>query len=266
MGDLHLSKRKTMPVSDLLAVTKLTLLRGTEILKDISFALSSGDFLLILGPSGSGKSSLLRCLNRLETISAGTVCLEGQDARSIDTVDLRRNIGMVFQTPALLPGTVRENIAIGPNMHKVSLTEAVCESLVEKVGLDRGFLDRPAEALSIGEQQRVALAQTLANRPKVLMLDEPTSALDPTAVLTIERLIQSINRDLKTAVLWVTHDVAQAVRFNARTLILMDGEILAQGNIRELMASCENETLQRFFKGTMGANPVDQRQGDADGK
>lgn len=255
-----------MPVSDLLTVANLSLSKVQEILKKISFALSRGDFLLILGPSGSGKSSLLRCLNRLETISSGTIFLEGQDTRSIDTVDLRRRIGMVFQTPALLPGTVRKNISLSSRLHKRAFKDADGESLAQQVGLAMDFIDRPVETLSVGEQQRVALAQTLANHPQVLMLDEPTSALDPTAVLTIERLIQAINRDLKTAILWVTHDVAQAVRFNARTLILMDGEILAEGNIRELVASCNNETLSRFFQGTLEQNSVSKQQGGGDGK
>lgn len=255
-----------MAVSELLKVSNLSLRKGKEILKKISFALSSGDFLLILGPSGSGKSSLLRCLNRLETISSGTVFLEEQDTRSMVTVELRRRIGMVFQTPALLPGSVRENITVSAKLRKQFLSDEDCESLVQKVGLTLEFLNRPVETLSIGEQQRVALAQTLANHPQVLMLDEPTSALDPTAVLKIERLIRSINRDLGTAVLWVTHDVAQAVRFNAQTLVLIDGEILAHGNIRDLMASSRNDTLQRFFLGTLDRDPADKRKGDADGK
>jgi len=253
-------------VSELLKVSNLSFFKDREILKKVSFALSKGDFLLILGPSGSGKSSLLRCLNRLETISNGTVFLEGQDTRSVDVMELRRRIGMVFQTPGLLPGTVRENIAVSSRLRKRSLSDDDCVSLVQKTGLPLDFLDRQVETLSMGEQQRVALAQTLANRPRVLMLDEATSALDPTAVLTIERLIRSINRELKTAILWVTHDVAQAVRFNARTLILMDGEILAEGNIRELMASSRSDALQRFFQGTLDVDSAGKRQGDVDGK
>ena len=143
-----------MPVSDLLTVANLSLSKGQEILKKISFSLSRGDFLLILGPSGSGKSSLLRCLNRLETISGGTVSLEGRNARSIDTVELRRRIGMVFQTPALLPGTVRENISLSSRLRKQAFKDADGESLAQKVGLALGFLDRPVETLSVGEQQR----------------------------------------------------------------------------------------------------------------
>jgi putative ABC transport system ATP-binding protein len=253
-------------VSDLLKISNLSLHKGKDILKHVSFELSSGQLLLILGPSGSGKSSLLKCLNRLQTISEGTVFLEGQDTQSMKTMELRRRIGMVFQTPALLPTSVKENIFIGPNLHKLPFSDNVCESLVRKVGLSLDYLNRPVETLSVGEQQRVALAQALANGPDVLMLDEPTSALDPTAVLTIERLIQSIHRDLKTAFLWITHDVAQAVRLNAQTLILIDGEILARGNINELMTSSQNETLQGFFQGTLDKNQTATQQGDSNGK
>ncbi|GJL78528.1 MAG: phosphate ABC transporter ATP-binding protein [Nitrospinaceae bacterium] len=253
-------------MSDLLKVSNLSLSKGKEILKKVSFALSSGDFLLILGPSGCGKSSLLRCLNRLETISNGEVFLNGQNTRTMDTMELRRRVGMVFQTPALLPGSVKENISLSLRLRKQTLSNEDCESLIQNVGLSLDYLDRPVENLSIGEQQRVALAQTLANHPQVLMLDEPTSALDPTAVSTIERLIQSINREMKSAILWVTHDVTQAVRFNAPTLILVDGEIVAEGNIRELMASGQNEMLERFFKGTLNHDPEEKQQGDTDGK
>ena len=244
----------------------MSLRKGKEILKQVSFAAASGELVLILGPSGSGKSSLLRCLNRLETIAEGSIFLNGQDTLNIKTVELRRRIGMVFQKSALLPLTVKQNIAVGPNLHKISFADEECESLVQKVGLSLDYLDRPIETLSVGEQQRVALAQALANRPEVLMLDEPTSALDPTAVLTIERLIQSIHRDLKTAILWVTHDVAQAVRLDAKTLILIDGEILANGNIRELMADNQNQTLQQFFRGTLDKNQTTTQQGEANGK
>jgi putative ABC transport system ATP-binding protein len=253
-------------VSDLLKVSNLSLHKGKEILNQISFTLASSDLLLILGPSGSGKSSLLRCLNRLQTMTEGKIFLNGQDTLSIKTMELRRRIGMVFQTPALLPITVKENIVLGPKLHNNLFTDDDCQSLVQKVGLSLEYLDRPVETLSVGEQQRVALAQALANRPEILMLDEPTSALDPTAVLTIERLIQSVHQDFKTATLWVTHDVAQAVRLNAQTLILIDGEILARGNIRELMASSQNEILQKFFQGTLEQNQTVPQQGDRNGK
>jgi len=199
-------------------------------------------------------------------VSTGTIHLEGRDTGSMEATDLRRRIGMVFQSPALLPLTVRGNIELGPKLHKQPFSDQDCESLIQKVGLPLTYLNRQTETLSVGEQQRVALAQALANEPRILMLDEPTSALDPTAVSTIERLVQSLHKELETAILWVTHDIAQAVRFNARTLVLIDGEILAQGNIRELMESSDNDTLQKFFQGKLEKERPMTQEGASDGK
>lgn len=235
----------------LLKVSGLSLNKGRDILKDVSFSLRRGEILTVLGPSGSGKTSLLRCLNRLESISCGEIQLDGQNAATLPAVELRRRIGLVFQVPALLPLTVRENISIGPQLRNATLDEVECASLIARVGLRNEFLDRKADALSIGEQQRAALAQVLANRPDVLLLDEPTSALDPTAVLTIENLIKSVHEALQTATLLVTHNVEQALRFNTQTLVLMDGEVLAQGNIRDLMDSPVSDTLKKFFQGNL---------------
>ena len=242
----------------MLTVSNISFAREIPILKNVEFELAKGEILVVLGPSGSGKTSLLRCLNRLESIDAGAVFLNEINIQTLPVMELRRKIGLVFQTAALIPGTVKENIRIGPALSGKDFQDDACHSLLARMGLSRDYLSRDVETLSVGERQRTALAQALANEPEVLLLDEPTSALDPTAVHTIETLIKTLYRDLNTATILVTHNLEQAKRFNARTLVLVDGEVFAEGNIHDLMESDENLPLMKFFAGRMDR---DQLQG-----
>ena len=237
----------------LLQVRAIGFSRGEKpVLKNISFELQNGEILVILGPSGCGKTSLLRCMNRLESVGEGEIYLQGKSAGSIPVCDLRRRVGMVFQNPALLPGTVQENISIGPGLDNHEFSEEKFFSLMEKLGIDPSLQDMKVSKLSAGERQRVSLAQVLANEPQVLMLDEPTSALDPAAALKVESLIQSFHSSLKAGILLVTHDINQAMRLNTRTLVLMNGEILGEGgNVRELMNSTQDHRMQDFFRGNL---------------
>lgn len=234
-----------------LNVANISLAREKPVLRNVSFELARGEILVVLGPSGSGKTSLLRCLNRLESVDSGRVLLDGKDTRDLPAMELRRRVGLVFQTPALIPGTVEENVRAGPRLAGEDLAKDACLSLLGRVGLADRYLGRSAETLSVGERQRVALAQVLANAPEVLLLDEPTSALDPTAVLTVETLIQSLHRELNTATVIVTHNLDQARRFGARTLVLDDGKVLGVGPFGELMRSDRDSTLMKFFEGRM---------------
>ena len=233
----------------MLRVSNLSLTKGQAILRDISFEVQAGQMLTVLGPSGAGKSSLLRCLNRLDTMDAGEVFLNGTDVKSLDVLELRRRVGMVFQTPALIPDTVAVNVALGPSLRQETLGEGEIESLLKQVGLNPALKTRQVDTLSVGEQQRVAFAQVLANQPEVLLLDEPTSALDPTAAQTIDNLIKDIHSRLNTATVMVTHDVAEALRFNAESIVIVNGSVIARGNITDLMNDTSNTTLQNFFAG-----------------
>jgi len=235
----------------MLRVSHLSLSKDKPILRDLSFEVKPGQMLTVLGPSGAGKSSLLRCLNRLDTVDSGEIFLGGQDVKSMDILELRRRMGMVFQTPALIPDTVRANVALGPSLHHETVSESEVRDLLQQVGLNSDFMTRQVETLSVGEQQRVAFAQVLANQPDVLLLDEPTSALDPTAALTIENLIKDIHSRLHTATVLVTHDIPQALRFNTETLVIVEGAVLAHGNIQDLVKDTGNATLQKFFKGEL---------------
>jgi putative ABC transport system ATP-binding protein len=209
----------------LLRVNKLSLNFGRPILNNINFEIHRGEILTLLGPSGSGKTSLLRCLNRLVTPDQGDILLSGKNILSQEITEVRRKIGMVFQVPSLLPGTVGENIGLGPKLHHRPWNDLQCQTLIDEIGLGREFLDRQIEQLSIGERQRVAFAQVLANDPEVLLLDEPTSALDASAARIIEDLIEKLHREKNLAVLMVTHDLAQAKRFECKALVLEDGAL-----------------------------------------
>jgi putative ABC transport system ATP-binding protein len=189
------------------------------VLHDVSFQIEPGATAL-LGPSGSGKSTILRLLNRLADPDHGVVRIDGDDVRSIDVLALRRRAVLVPQLPAPLPGTVRENVEFGPSL----IGRAVeVEPLLEQAGLDGSYADRDATQLSVGEQQRVMLARSLALEPEVLLLDEPTSALDESARDAIEATLASLSE--RVSVVLVTHDRAQAERLTTRTVRIAAGAI-----------------------------------------
>lgn len=204
------------------------------LVEDATFELQSGEVLAIVGPSGSGKSSLLRLLNRLDEPTNGTVYLEGIDYRQIAPRDLRRKLGLVNQRPYLFPGTVEENLRFGPAQRGEPLSQESIEQLLGRVGL-KGYARRNVANLSGGEAQRVSVARTLANSPLVLLLDEPTSALDETSKREVESAVQNIVRDHGLTCVLVTHDTAQAARLAERALLLESGRIVRAGRIEEVL-------------------------------
>ena len=171
----------------------------------------------IVGPSGVGKSTLLRLLNRLADPTVGTIRYRGRDLREHDVLALRRDVGLVPQLPALLEGTVADNVLYGPRLAKRAAD--VIGSL-RLAGLDPTFGPRRADALSVGEQQRVMLARTLALQPSVLLLDEPTAALDDTTTAAIESTLRDLRDRLALSFVLVTHDLDQAARLADRVLVL----------------------------------------------
>jgi putative ABC transport system ATP-binding protein len=195
---------------------------GRRVLNDISVTIRNGATAL-LGPSGSGKSSLLRLLNRLADPEAGTIRFEGRDVRDLDVLDLRRRAVLVPQLPAPLPGSVADNVRYGPSLcdHGTDV-----ESCLARAGLERAYADRDASELSVGEQQRVMLARALALEPDVLLLDEPTSALDETARDGVERTLAELAQ-AGVAMVLVTHDRGQAERIASEVVELQDGRIAA---------------------------------------
>lgn len=209
---------------------------GKVIVSDVSFAVRTGELLGIVGPSGSGKSSLLRLLNRLDEPTSGTVFLDAQDYRLIPPRELRRRVGMVTQRPFLFPGDVALNLRFGPAQRGESLSDDEVTRLLEQVGL-AGFAKQEVSVLSGGEQQRVSLARSLANRPEVLLLDEPTSALDEESKLGIEELIKELVRDHGLTCVMVTHDRDQARRMCQRVVLLESGRLVQSGTAVEVLGA-----------------------------
>lgn len=189
---------------DGVVVQGLRVARGERVvLRDVSFRAAKGRVVAIVAPSGTGKSTLLRCLNRLLAPEAGTVLLDGADVATLDPCALRRRVGLVAQTPAMLPGSVRANVAHG----LADPAEPRLRDALAQAGLDASFLDRPAAELSGGEQARVALARALTRDPEVLLLDEPTAALDAAAARHVAGTLRALADD-GLAIVLATHDAA----------------------------------------------------------
>ena len=181
---------------------------GDTVLDGLNLDIDRGTTALV-GPSGAGKSTLLRLLNRLADPDRGTVRFHGDDVRGLDPLELRRRACLVPQLPALLEGSVADNVRFGPELRGDGVD---VERSLARAGLGSSYAGRPAERLSVGEQQRVMLARALALEPEVLLLDEPTAALDEQARLGVERTLADLGGRAGVSVVLVTHDRPQAER------------------------------------------------------
>jgi putative ABC transport system ATP-binding protein len=219
----------------ILRADHLTRRVGDAVLVDeVSMDVQSGDVFAVVGASGSGKTSFLRLLNRLDEPTSGTVFLDGVDYRGIPARDLRRRVGMVTQRAFLFPGSVADNLAYGPRQRGETLSGARVRELLDRVGLP-GYESRDVANLSGGEGQRVSLARALANDPMVLLLDEPTSALDEESKSGVEEMIAAIVREAGLTCVMVTHDLAQASRLATHAMVLEHGRAIRAGRAAEVL-------------------------------
>jgi putative ABC transport system ATP-binding protein len=202
-----------------------------EVLKGISFLVRAGDCYSITGPSGSGKSALLRLLNRFEDPIQGEIRFRGAPVQSYDPLELRRRIALVLQQPVMFHGTVRENLLRRPGGEQLS--EAALGQALEEVGLDRAFLDRNAMEVSGGEKQRISIARSLLGEPDIILLDEPTSALDARSLHLVADLIGQLNRVRGLTVIIVTHQPEMIHRLGGRVLFLDKGHIIRETDAEE---------------------------------
>ena len=232
--------------------------RNNVILDSLDLDIYRNKVNTILGPSGSGKSTLIRTINRLTDLNgdfeiSGTVYFNDHNIQDMSAVELRRKIGMVFQSPNPFWMSIYDNVAFGPRLHgslpKQKLDEIVKRSLTE-AGLYQELerdLARSALKLSGGQQQRMCIARALAVEPEVIMLDEPTSSLDPISKSKIEDLMSTLKG--KYTVILVTHDISQAARVSDFVNFLYKGKVLEKGESKEMFENPRNEITEKFITG-----------------
>ena len=220
---------------------------GAEILAGVDVLVPAGEVTAVVGPSGAGKSTLLRAINRLIELSSGEVYLDGESTGSLDPLELRRRVGMVFQIPALFGVSVEEAVLYGARLAGRSADPA---RLLEVVGLDPSMCRRVPETLSVGQQQRVSIARALALEPEALLLDEPTSALDEAARRRIEDLVRDLNSRLGLTMVFVSHDLSQVERVADRVVLMADGKSEGEWSSEDFFSTA-GERARKFIAGRL---------------
>jgi phosphate transport system ATP-binding protein len=235
-----------------------------QAIDNVSIDIATEHVTSFIGPSGCGKSTFLRALNRMnDTIPScrveGNIELDGQDiyGNSMDVVQLRARVGMVFQKPNPFPKSIYENVAYGPRIHGITANKADMDTIVEKslrrAGLWDEVKDRlsdPGTALSGGQQQRLCIARAIAVSPEVILMDEPCSALDPIATARIEELIDDLKG--RYAIVIVTHSMQQAARVSQRTAFFHLGAMVEYGNTSDIFTNPREERTKDYVTGRYG--------------
>ncbi|HVI52527.1 MAG TPA: phosphate ABC transporter ATP-binding protein PstB [Candidatus Sulfotelmatobacter sp.] len=233
-------------------------------LKHVNLGINANEVTALIGPSGCGKSTYLRCLNRMNDLIEGArvtgkILLDGQDIydRSLDVVQLRARVGMVFQKPNPFPKSIFDNVAYGPRIHGLAGSQSDLEEIVltslEKAGLYNEVKDRmnePGTGLSGGQQQRLCIARAIAVSPEVILMDEPCSALDPIATAKVEELIDELRENYTIVI--VTHSMQQAARVSQRTAFFHLGELVEYGDTEQIFTNPQHKLTQGYITGRFG--------------
>jgi osmoprotectant transport system ATP-binding protein len=230
---------------------------GTTAIKSIDLEINEREFFVIIGPSGCGKTTLLKLMNRLIELSTGTILVNGKKISEYNIHELRWNMGFVFQQIALFPHmTIEENIAIVPELKKWS-NEKIrqrTDELMEMVGMPpEKYRGRKPKELSGGQQQRIGVIRALASDPGILLMDEPFSALDPISRGKLQDDILELQRKINKTIVFVTHDLQEAIKLGDRVCIMNDGEIVQVGTPKEIIETPINDFV-RDFVGTQSVS------------
>jgi osmoprotectant transport system ATP-binding protein len=224
---------------------------GRPAVKDLSLEVQSGELMVLIGPSGCGKTTTLRMINRLEEPTSGTISIDGRDIESYNPIQLRRGIGYAIQQTGLLPHmTVEQNIELVPKLLKwdEKRRHDRTRKLLEMVAMDYGtFAHRYPRQLSGGQQQRVGVLRALATDPPVILMDEPFGALDPLSREVLQTELKRLQAKLHKTIVFVTHDIDEAMRLGDRIAILRDGQLLQVGTPDELVRSPQDEFIAKFI-------------------
>lgn len=225
---------------------------NTCILNGVTFSVNPGEILTVLGRSGSGKSTLLRLAIGLDEMSGGAITFQGRDIREWNIAELRRRMGLVLQLPYLFTGTVKDNLLYGPRIHGLAVKDgdSVVSTLLERVGLSGDLAHRRTSDLSVGQQMRVSIGRTLANRPEILLLDEPTASLDTQSERHILDLICQLNREGGYTVICVTHKIESARALGGRSIFLENGALSLEGTVDEVFQRMDASAARAFLQGT----------------
>ena len=235
-----------------------------QALHGIDMDIQANQVTALIGPSGCGKSTFLRCINRMNDVIedcrvGGSISIDGQDIYdgSIDVVELRARVGMVFQKPKPFPKSIYDNVAYGPRIHGLAENKSELDHMVEtslrRAGLWQEVSDRlhtSGSGLSGGQQQRLCIARTIAVNPNVVLMDEPCSALDPIATAVIEELIEELRADYTIVI--VTHSMQQAARVSQRTAYFHLGNLVEQGDTDSIFTNPANKQTEAYISGKIG--------------
>lgn len=224
---------------------------GFKAVDSVNFEILEGELIVLIGPSGSGKSTTMKMINRMIPHTSGTISIDGNDVTKLNAAELRRNIGYVIQQIGLFPHyTIEENIAIVPHLkgwEEQDIKKRVKE-LLTMVGLDPEiFSKRYPKELSGGQQQRVGVARALASNPKIILMDEPFGALDPISREQIQGELISLQRKLKKTIVFVTHDMDEALKLGDRIAIMKDGRLLQLDTPEKLLQEPSYGFVEEFI-------------------
>lgn len=221
-----------------------------QIIRDFSLSVEEGEFISLLGPSGCGKTTLLKMVNKLIAMDGGDISIESKSIGEWDTIRLRRSIGYVIQNIGLFPHMdIEDNINYVPNLEKKDREKnrERAKKLIELVGLDESYLKRRPGQLSGGQRQRVGVARALAADSDIILMDEPFGAVDEIARTNLQDELKRIHRRLKKTILFVTHDISEAIKLSDRIVLMNEGGIEQVGRKEDLIFSPKTKFVKEFM-------------------
>ena len=221
----------------------------TYALAPLTLDIAQGEFISIVGSSGGGKTTLLKLINGLLLPTSGSVLVLGQDTTQVDLIALRRQIGYVIQGAALFPHlSVADNIGYVPALSGETLSQERLEALMQLVDLPVDLLHRYPISLSGGQQQRVGIARALASQPRIMLMDEPFGAVDEITRTVLQDSIQQLHQQLQTTIVFVTHNIREALRLSDRVLIINHGQVQQLDTPAQILAHPANDYVERLLR------------------